>query len=399
MYNALYRPDKNCLFYITGKHKGKRMKSKWRKVRLGEVVEVIGGGTPSTSHAEYWNGDISWITPKDLTGYTNTYINKGERNISQEGLKNSSARILPKGTVLLTTRAPIGYVAIASSELCTNQGFKSFVVDNKRLHNLFLYYWLKGHTEYLQSMGTGTTFMEIPGKRAKEIEIILPPLPTQRTVAAILSCLDDKIALNHRINANLEAQAQGIFKNWFLDFEPWGGVMPKDWQEGTLGYIASITSGKRPSCRQAAVSAEADIPLIGASSIMGYTNASLYNEKILIAGRVGTHGVIQRYSRPCWPSDNTLVIKSEFYEFTYQKLRGVNFHNMNRGSTQPLITQTDLRNVPILLPDLATVREFEELVGSLMNKNERSIQESECLAAIRDTLLPKLMSGEIEVKL
>jgi type I restriction enzyme S subunit len=287
---------------------------------------------------------------------------------------------------------------MTTTALVTNQQINS-IIPSENYDPDFIYYSMIELGKQLNYISKTSTAVPIINKSTfSNCVISVPPHPTQRTVAAILSCLDDKIALNNRINANLEAQAQAIFKSWFVDFEPWGGVMPNDWRKGALGDIASITSGKRPSCRQAAISAEADVPLIGASSIMGYVNASLYNEKILIAGRVGTHGVIQRYSRPCWPSDNTLVIKSEFYEFTYQQLRGVNFHNMNRGSTQPLITQTDLRNVPILLPDLATVREFEELAGLLMNKNERSIQESECLSAIRDTLLPKLMSGEIEVE-
>ena len=130
---------------------------------------------------------------------------------------------------------------------------------------------------------------------------------------------------------------------------------------------------------------------------MGFTNAVLYDERILITGRVGTHGVIQRYSRPCWASDNTLVIKSDYYEFAYQQLCVVDFHNMNRGSTQPLITQTDLKNVPIVLPDEATLREFEDLGGSLMERYESNVRESERLAEIRDALLPRLMSGELSV--
>ena len=191
--------------------------------------------------------------------------------------------------------------------------------------------------------------------------------------------------------------AQTIFKSWFVDFEPFGGVMPSDWREGTLSNVASITSGKRPPYRQNETSDKVTIPLLGASSIMGYTNAVLYNEKILVTGRVGTHGVVQRYSRPCWASDNTLVIKSDFYEFTYQQLCGVDYRSMNRGSTQPLITQTDLKNVPIVHPGEPTLQEFEKLCGSLMNRYEANILESERLAELRDTLLPRLMSRELTV--
>jgi type I restriction enzyme S subunit len=225
----------------------------------------------------------------------------------------------------------------------------------------------------------------------------LPPLPEQDAIAATLSSLDDKIANNMKINHHLEQMAQAIFKSWFVDFEPWGGEQPTDWKDGCFGDVASITNGKRPPSRQVATSSEFDIPLIGASSIMGFTNAILYDEKILITGRVGTHGVIQRYSRPCWASDNTLVIKSDYYEFTYQQLCGIDFHNMNRGSTQPLITQTDLRNVPIVLPDQATLIRFEKLVGSLMMWFDNCILENERLVVLRDTLLPRLMSGELSV--
>jgi type I restriction enzyme S subunit len=181
--------------------------------------------------------------------------------------------------------------------------------------------------------------------------------------------------------------AQAIWAERFGEREP----------NGVLGDIANITSGKRPPYKQAEYSEDAKVPLIGASSIMGYTNAVLYDEKILITGRVGTHGIIQRYSRPCWTSDNTLVIKSDFYEFVYQQLCVVDFRNMNRGSTQPLITQTDLKNVPIFLPDDEEFREFEETAWSLMKRYEGNILENENLATLRDTLLPRLMSGELAV--
>jgi type I restriction enzyme S subunit len=189
------------------------------------------------------------------------------------------------------------------------------------------------------------------------------------------------------LNHNLEQMARAIFNEQFGDEEP----------NRTLGEIASITSGKRPYMRQANSSAEAKIPLIGASSIMGYTNKVLYNEKILITGRVGTHGIIQRYSRPCWASDNTLFIKSDYYEFAYQQLLNVDFANMNRGTSQPLITQTDLKNVPIFIPTQTTLCEFEKSVDTLMEQYECNIRESEYLATLRDTLLPRLMGGKLTV--
>jgi len=272
---------------------------------------------------------------------------------------------------------------------------------NERVLPLYLYYVLTSEQilnqlQLLAETRSGT-FPQITFSEMASLDVYVPPIEEQREIISILSPIDDKIAINTAINQRLEQIAQAIFKSWFVDFEPFGGEMPRDWQEGTLGDISNISSGKRPVYRQTDYSDEVNIPILGASSIMGYTNAALYNEKVLVTGRVGTHGVIQRYSRPCWPSDNTLVLKSQFFEFTYQQLLIIDFRSMNRGSTQPLITQTDLKNVPILIPNETTLLEFEELAGSLMAQQEANILENEYLATIRDTLLPRLMSGELTV--
>ena len=136
---------------------------------------------------------------------------------------------------------------------------------------------------------------------------------------------------------------------------------------------------------------------MGAASVMGYTTEANHTDKILVTGRVGTHGVIQRFNSPCWTSDNTLVITSDFYEYTYQILQRIDYNSMNRGSTQPLITQGDMNKVSILIPDQETLHDFETLVGQLMEQYQANILENNKLAEIRDALLPQLMSGELDV--
>ena len=130
---------------------------------------------------------------------------------------------------------------------------------------------------------------------------------------------------------------------------------------------------------------------------MGFTSEANHTDKILVTGRVGTHGVIQRFNTPCWTSDNTLVITSPYYEFTNQILHTIDYSSMNRGSTQPLITQGDMKKVVVLVPDEDTLAKFEEVAGSLMAKWEANNNENVKLASLRDTLLPKLMSGELDV--
>lgn len=164
-----------------------------------------------------------------------------------------------------------------------------------------------------------------------------------------------------------------------------------------MADIANITSGKRPPVKSSEMTKDTAIPLVGAASVMGYTTKANHTDKILVTGRVGTHGVVQRFNSPCWTSDNTLVITSDFYEYVYQILQRIDYHSMNRGSTQPLITQGDMNKVSILIPDKETLDSFEAPVGQLMEQYQANLLENSKLAELRDTLLSKLMSGEIDV--
>lgn len=130
---------------------------------------------------------------------------------------------------------------------------------------------------------------------------------------------------------------------------------------------------------------------------MGYTSNSNNQDKILVIGRVGTHGIVQKLNRPCWPSDNTLIIKSPYYEFVNQILRKIDYSSLNRGSTQPLITQSDIKKIEILIPDQETIFKFEKIATTLMNLFEENSKENEKLSLLKDEILPKLISGEIDI--
>ncbi|MDO5714894.1 MAG: restriction endonuclease subunit S, partial [Tissierellia bacterium] len=193
----------------------------WKTVKLEQLGEVVGGGTPSTKKSEYYDGgNIPWLTPKDLSGYRRRHISRGERNITKEGLANSSAKIYPAGTVLFSSRAPIGYIAIAKNEISTNQGFKSVIPYKDITTSDYIYYLLMHNTEKIKSISSGSTFKEVSGTVMKNFIVNVPPYNEQVQIASILSSFDDKIENNNAIIANLEAQAQAIFKSWFIDFEP-----------------------------------------------------------------------------------------------------------------------------------------------------------------------------------
>ena len=231
----------------------------------------------------------------------------------------------------------------------------------------------------------------------QNMEIMVPNYEEQKRISGLLKSLDEKIAANTEVNKNLFQQASSIYQAWFEDFVLSDGSCPPIWKQGTLSDIADITSGKRPPVKSAKKTDTAVIPLVGAASVMGYTTEANHTNKILVTGRVGTHGVVQRFNSPCWTSDNTLVITSDLYEYTFQILQRIDYHAMNRGSTQPLITQGDMNKVSILIPDKETLSNFETLVGQLMEQYEANLLENGKLAELRDALLPWLMSGELDV--
>ena len=180
--------------------------TKWVERKISDIGIVVGGATPSTKKLEnYENGNIAWITPKDLSTFSGRYIERGERNITEVGLKSCSTQLLPKNTVLFSSRAPIGYVAIAANEVCTNQGFKS-VVPNENTDPLFLFYLLKYNKDKIEGMGSGTTFKEVSGNTMKNIIVNIPnDKSAQEKIANILGSIDDKIEKNEQINNNLAA--------------------------------------------------------------------------------------------------------------------------------------------------------------------------------------------------
>ena len=189
----------------------------WVSATLGEVATIVGGGTPKTSEPDnFEGGEIPWITPADLSGYGNKSISCGARNITEKGLNSSSARLLPAGAVLLSTRAPIGYAAIASQPVATNQGFKSFILANG-LDNSFVYHYLLSAREMLQSLGVGTTFKELSGAAAATIPIPLPPLAEQRRIVAAIETqfarLDASVAALRRAQANLRRYRASVLKD------------------------------------------------------------------------------------------------------------------------------------------------------------------------------------------
>ena len=400
----------------------------WKEVTLGEIGTIVGGATPSTKNTSFYDGNIPWLTPKDLSVNSNKYILRGERNITEAGFKSCSCKMLPKGSVLFSSRAPIGYVAITANDMCTNQGFKS-VIPNEETDSEFLYYLLKYNKDNIASQGSGTTFAEVSGKTMKEIEVMVPKeTDDQRRIASILSSLDRKIELNNKINADLEEMAQAIFKNWFVDFEPFKdgkfvdselGMIPEGWKVGSLGDMGTIVCGKTPSKANSNYYG-GDIPFIKIPDMHGKVFVESSEDRLteqgslsqikklippysLMVSCIATVGLVSINTKPSHTNQqiNTIIPHNKsalFYLNQYIKNNEELLKNMGRGGTTTLNVNTkSFSNIRLFIPSDIALLQFHQIVEGLFKKIELNMQESRTLSTLRDTLLPRLMSGEIEV--
>lgn len=400
----------------------------WEVKMIGEIGKVIGGGTPNTRESKYWDGNISWITPKDLSGYNERYIYKGERSITKEGLENSSARLLPKGTVLFSSRAPIGYVAIAGKDLTTNQGFKSIICNDEMTCNMFVYYLMKYKKEEIEQIANGSTFKEVSGKVLNEFKIALPPLNEQKAIAKILSDLDEKIEINNRINKILEEIAQAIFKRWFVEFEflnengePYKssggefvdselGPIPKGWQVGILEDIIEIHDSKRiPLSSMQRNKMKKIYPYYGAAGIIDYVDNYIFDGKYVLMGEDGTvidsrgYPIVQYVCGKFWANNHTHVLKAKggfTIEYLYILLKNTIVKHIVTGAVQPKINQENLRKLKIIKPnDNRIIKLYMDILENIFLKKICLENQILSLSQLRNTLLPKLISGEIRVEL
>ena len=373
---------------------------KFDTIKLSELAAIQTGPFGSQLHKEDYVVHGTPIVTVEHLG-DRKFIEQNLPCVSDKDKERLKKYILKTGDIVFSRVGSVDRCSYVSTEyegwLFSGRCLR--VRPCEKLNPEYLYYFfsLEETKQFVRNIATGATMPSINTKFMGEIPIRVPSLETQNKIASILWMIDDKIELNEKINENLEQQVSILYQSWFEDFKITNGVCPEDWSYQELSSIADIASGKRPPVKSNVCNQETPISIVGAASVMGFTSEANHTDKILVIGRVGTHGVVQRFNTPCWTSDNTLVITSPYYEFTNQILHRIDYSSMNRGSTQPLITQGDMKKVVVLVPDENTLAKFEEFAGSLMVKWEANNKENVKLASLRDTLLPKLMSGEFDV--
>lgn len=395
--------------------------------KYGFVDGPFGSNLPSSC---YKHKGIPVIRGCNLSIGKFRYIDQGYcfvDNIFLDKLSRSTAR---KFDIIFTKKGTIGQIGIIPKNALYNLYLLSsnqmrLRVDIGKADPYFVYYYLtqKNIIEKIirDSESTGVPKTNLAYFRSFPIK--LPALSEQQSIAHILGTLDDKIELNRRQNATLEAMAQAIFKEWFVDFGPVRAKMkgrqpegmsreiadlfpdrldsegkPEGWEWKTLDSLfLKIQSGKRPVSKVDIQSKKDIFPIIGASSIMGYTNNFLFEHQVIVIGRVGTLGIVQCFNERIWPSDNTLVIESKFYYYSYMLIKHIDFNLINKGSTQPLITQKDIKEYKIIYSNEYITNKFERIVENFFTKIIFNKKEIAILISLRDTLLPKLISGELRV--
>ena len=382
--------------------------AEWIDCKIADLGAVIGGATPSTKRLEYYeNGSIAWITPKDLSTFRGRYIRRGERNITEIGLKSCSTQLLPKNTVLFSSRAPIGYIAIAENELCTNQGFKS-VIPNENTDPLFLYYLLKYNKNKIESMGSGTTFKEVSGNTLKNIVVSVPrDKKVQEQISSILGAIDDKIEANEKINNNLFHQAQALYKNRFIDMEPFSGKMPDDWHLGTFSEIIEFHDTKRvPLSNRERANLKKIFPYYGATSIMDYVDKYIFDGVYLLISEDGTVAdskgfpILQYVDGQFWVNNHAHIVtgKNGFtVEILYLLCSLTNIKSIITGAVQQKISQSSLKKVPIIIPSKSDLNEFDSIIQPIFAQIRNLRAENNRLNNILNILLPRLLSGKLDV--
>ena len=408
------------------------MMGNWKTCTIGDLGAVVGGATPSTKKAEnYDGGTISWITPKDLAGFSGRFISHGERNITEQGLKSCSTQLMPAHTVLFSSRAPIGYIAIAEQEVCTNQGFKS-VVPNEDTDYMFLYYLLKYNKDKIENLGSGTTFKEVSGSTMRGIEVSVPEtIEEQRQIASVLSALDDKIEKNTEVNENLAEQMHTLCNAWLNDYIPFGGICPADWELTPLSSIARFISGysyKGNELQESSIAMATikNFDRHGGFKLDGYKeivpsnklkpehHVAMFDTLVAHTDLTQNAEVIGNaepvlsfsgYSDIIFSMDVVKVLPNnpEISKFLIaamlqtQQFKGHCLGYVN-GTTVLHLSKKALPEYSLMLPnDFSVLKPLDEAVSSMYQQMALNIDENVQLANLRDSLLPRLMSGELDV--
>ena len=400
----------------------------WKEVKIGDLGQIITGKTPKTAIKKNWGGKIPFLSPSD--DMSNKISPVTARTLTELGVAEVAKCLIPANSICVSCiGSDLGKVVKTDRELVTNQQINT-IVPHSNVDSDFVYYLMCIVGKELNYISKTSTAVPIINKSTfSDWNIVIPEkVEDQRRIASILSSLDRKIELNNKINADLEEMAQAIFKNWFVDFEPFKdgkfvdselGMIPEGWKVGCLGDMGAVVCGKTPS-KSNSNYYEGDIPFIKIPDMHGNVFVENSEDRLteegslsqikklippysLMVSCIATVGLVSINTKPSHTNQqiNTVIPHNKsalFYLYQHIKNNEEFLKNMGRGGTTTLNVNTkSFSNIRLLIPSEIALDQFHGIVEGLFKKIELNMHESRTLSLLRDTLLPRLMSGELEV--
>jgi type I restriction enzyme S subunit len=400
----------------------------WYPTTFGEILEnIVGGGTPSKANSEYWDGDIPWASVKDMK--EGRYrLSRTEDYITKEGLNNSATNLIPKGTVITSTRMGLGRVFINDVDMAINQDLKA-LFPKRSVYNEYLLRLIAANAGLLESLGSGTTVKGVRLEQLMAVNVLLPPLPTQRKIATILSAYDDLIENNLRRIEILEEMAQNLYREWFVKFRFPGhqharftdsplGRIPEGWEVVAFTEIADVLSGGTPKTTVPeywgglipfftpkdapesfyVTNTEKAITEIGLSKC----NSKLYPRDTVFITARGTVGKVVMPSMDMAMNQSCYALRgkegiSQLYLFLTSRERIDYLKKNTGGATFDTIVVETFRRMLVAKPASQVIVEFSQLIKPGMELILNILKKNNILSRTRDLLLPRLISGEVDV--
>ena len=402
--------------------------NKWKSIHISDIGKIVTGKTPKTSVKENYGGNIPFLTPSD--DLSNKYAPNTNKKITVLGLEEVKNCLLPPNSVCVSCiGSDLGKVVMLREHSVTNQQFNS-IIPNDEFCPDYIYYLMTIVGKELNFIGKTSTAVPIVNKSSfSNTEVLVPSLPIQQKIANILSSLDDKIEVNRRINEQLEELAGALFKSWFVDFEPFKdgefvdselGMIPKGWKVGTLSDIGDVVGGATPSKSKSEYYTDNGISWITPKDLsinkdkfiskgeiditeLGYSKCSakmMPRGSVLFSSRAPIGYIAIAKNELCTNQGFKSIVPQlagTAFIYYYLKNNVSNIESMASGSTFKEASGALMKSLNVIVPESNILQDFEEKVCSIFDKQESLEEEIHHLTTLRDTLLPKLMSGEIDV--
>lgn len=370
----------------------------WRKVKLGNAALVNMGQSP---RSEFYN-----IHSKGLPFFQGV-TDFGDKYPKKTIYCSEPAKVAEKGDILFSVRAPVGDVNVATEKSCIGRGVAALRMKNG--NNDYLYFLLKKHQRYFKGISGGTTYESINKDQIENIELVIPDdLPTQRHIAAILSAFDDKIELNNKINQILEKMAQAIFKEWFIDFNFPGHEkvkmvdsemerIPEGWEVVGLGEMLDLEYGK---ALKEEIRKFGKYPVYGSNGQVGWHNEKLVDGPGIVVGRKGNPGFVNWSDYDFFPIDTAFYVVPKnniSLHFIFRVLKMQDFEAIAADSAVPGLNRNMAYMNKVILPAKKYIDMFGKQSESFRQIVKNNLEENKELSVLRDSLLPKLMNGEMGI--